>query len=116
MEKGFYLKTCDTCNRIIKEVNLPEGYELQEIKTNHISEEDLTFLKSKTGSYESLLNKRSRKYSTIKDKGLSDDELKSEILNEYTFLKRPVFVFDETVFVGNAKKTIEELKAFLNER
>lgn len=116
MEKGFYLKTCDTCNRIMKEVGLPDSYEMQEIKSNNISGEDLDLLKEKVGSYEALLNKRSRKYSTIKDKGLSDEQLREEILNEYTFLKRPVFIFDEEVFIGNAKKTVEALKSYLGER
>ena len=116
MEKGFYLKTCDTCNRIMKEVGLPDTYEMQEIKSNHISGEDLDFLKEKAGSYEALLNKRSRKYSTIKDKGLSDQELREEILKEYTFLKRPVFIFKDEVFIGNAKKTVESLKSYLGEK
>lgn len=116
MEKGFYLKTCDTCNRIMKEVGLPDSYEMQEIKSNHIYGEDLDLLKEKAGSYEALLNKRSRKYSTIKDKGLSDEQLREEILNEYTFLKRPVFIFDDEVFIGNAKKTVEALKSYLGER
>ena len=41
-------------------------------------------------------------FNTIKDR--------QYILDEYTFLKRPVFIIDNEIFIGNAKKTIETLK------
>jgi arsenate reductase len=31
-------------------------------------------------------------------------------LEEYTFLKRPVFILGKKIFVGNDKKTVEALK------
>jgi len=34
-------------------------------------------------------------------------------LEEYTFLKRPVFIYNNEIFIGNAKKTIESLKTKL---
>jgi hypothetical protein len=35
-------------------------------------------------------------------------------LEHYTFLKRPVVLVDDTIFVGNAKKTVEAAKAALH--
>ena len=36
MKKVYFLKTCDTCRRILKEVNTT-GFTEQEIKTNPIN-------------------------------------------------------------------------------
>ena len=36
MKKVYFLQTCDTCRRILKELNL-DGFEKQEIKTNPIT-------------------------------------------------------------------------------
>ncbi len=113
MKKVFYLKTCDTCKRIMNEVGAFNGeFELQNIKENPISVQDLDALKSKVGSYEQLFNKQSKKYKELdlKSKVLSETDIKNLILDEYTFLKRPVFVFENDIFVGNAKSTIEALK------
>ena len=70
-------------------------------------------MRSMTDSYESLLNRRARKLSEFKGQDLSEEKLKSMILEEYTFLKRPVFVMDKEIIIGNAKKTVESLKAKL---
>jgi arsenate reductase len=36
------------------------------------------------------------------------------ILDEYTFLKRPVIIIDQEIFIGNSKKSVEALKEKLN--
>lgn len=113
MKKAYYLSTCDTCKRILKELNLSEEWKLQDIKTEKITMEQLEEMRSMTDSYESLLNKRARKLSEYKGQELGEEKLKSMILEEYTFLKRPVFVLDNEMFIGNAKKTMESLKTKL---
>ena len=45
MKKVYYLKTCSTCVRILKELDLPSDFELQDIKTNPITETQLEALK-----------------------------------------------------------------------
>ncbi|MEN8793345.1 MAG: ArsC/Spx/MgsR family protein [Flavobacteriales bacterium] len=113
MKKAYYLSTCDTCKRILKELNLSADWKLQDIKADKITLEQLEEMRSMTDSYESLLNRRARKLSEFKGQELSEEKLKSMILEEYTFLKRPVFVMDKEIFIGNAKKTVESLKAKL---
>ena len=44
MKKIYYLSTCDTNKRILKELNL-ENVELQNIKEENIDEKTLDFLK-----------------------------------------------------------------------
>lgn len=112
MKKIYHLKTCDTCKRILKQVNL-ENFEIQEIKTNPVTQEQLAQMYAITNSYEQLFNKRARLYKEqgLKDKNLSEEDYKNYILSEYTFLKRPVAIVDNDIFVGNSKKVVEALIA-----
>ncbi|MGB0402497.1 MAG: arsenate reductase family protein [Salibacteraceae bacterium] len=110
MNKIYHLSTCSTCQRIIKELNLNElGFEFQDIKTNTITPEQLEHMAEKSGSYESLFSRRAMKYKSmgLAAKNLTEDDYKNLILEEYTFLKRPVIIIGNEQFVGNSKKIIE---------
>lgn len=111
MKKVYFLQTCDTCKRILKEVNTA-GFELQEIKGNPVNNQQLEEMHKISGSYEALFNKRAKLYSAmdLKNKTISEAEYRQYILDEYTFLKRPVFIVGEEIFIGNSKKVIEKLK------
>lgn len=111
MKKVYYLSTCDTCKRIMGELNL-EGFEKQDIKTESMTPSQVEEMKTLSGSYESLFSKVSRKYRALglNEKNLSEEEMKNYILEEYTFLKRPVFIIDGQIFIGNSKKNIEAVK------
>lgn len=112
MNKFIYLSTCDTCKRIMKEANISnENFELQDIKKTIISSTDLDKAFEVTKSYEALFNKRARKYAQqgLKDKNLSDLDFRALILEEYTFLKRPVAFVGQDVFIGNSKKEVAKL-------
>jgi arsenate reductase len=37
-------------------------------------------------------------------------------LKEYTFLKRPVLIFNDQIFIGNAPKVVAAAKAFLQKK
>ncbi|MDG1842243.1 MAG: ArsC/Spx/MgsR family protein [Crocinitomicaceae bacterium] len=108
----YHLKTCSTCKRIINELTLPSKTNLKCIKEIRISLNELEKMRALSGSYESLFSKRSQKYKALglKEKKLSEHELKDLILKEYTFLKRPVFMFEDGIYIGNSKKTIALLK------
>jgi arsenate reductase len=97
----------------MNELNLKNlGFDMQDLKVKHIHESELEAIKQKTGSYEALFSKIARKYKELdlKSKNLTENDFKRYILGDYTFLKRPVILIDGAVFVGNAKKTIEEAK------
>lgn len=70
---------------------------------------------SLSNSYEALFNKRAKKYKAmgLKNELIIEKEYRQFILDEYTFLKRPVFIFDQQIFIGNSKKEIERLKTKL---
>ena len=108
MRKIYQLSTCSTCKRIIKELGGGEGFELQDIKTEKMTGEQLDAMKEKVGSYEALFSRRSRQYAArgLKEQVLTEDDYRSLILEEYTFLKRPVILIDDEIFVGNTKKVV----------
>jgi arsenate reductase (glutaredoxin) len=111
--KIYYLSTCDTCTRIIKETGITEKhFQFQDIKTQSITETQLDELKAQSGSYEALFSKIARKFRAMElhTKTLSESDYKKLILTEYTFLKRPVVMVDDKIFIGNAKSTIAALK------
>ena len=117
MKKIYHLSTCDTCKRIINELNLPNDFILQDIKSEPITEPQIEEMRSLTDSYESLFSKRARLYKELdlKNKSLSENDYKNYILEHYTFLKRPVILFDNQIFIGNSKKTIEAAKQTIHE-
>jgi len=107
MKKIYYLKTCDTCRRILKEMDTSD-YILQEIKTNPITVNQLEELHNLTKNYEVLFSKRAKKYKQmdLKNQELSEKDYRQLILDEYTFLKRPVILNGNEVLAGNTKKKV----------
>ena len=116
MKKVYHLSTCDTCKRILKEVNLSDDVEQQDIKTEPITSTQLEEMQSLSGSYESLFSKRAQLYRKrdLKNKDLKEEDYKNLILEHYTFLRRPVFMLDGKIFIGNSKKTVEAVKQQLH--
>lgn len=115
MKKIFYLQTCDTCRRIMKEMDF-SGFEKQEIKTESIIEDQLEEMKKLAGNYEALFSRKAKKYKEmgLKDEILDEKDYKNYILSDYTFLKRPVVVDGKEIFIGNEKKNLERLMLHLS--
>ena len=85
---------------------------MQDIKFEKITEKQLDEMKKMAGSYEALFSRRAMKYKEwgLKDKQLTEKDYRQYILEEYTFLKRPVVIIDNKIFVGSEKKVVEALK------
>jgi len=112
MKKIYHLATCSTNKRILKEIQPTPDFEFQEIKSDPITESQLEEMHQLSKSYEALFSKRAMKYKELglKDKNLSEEDIKKYILSDYTFLKRPVAIIDDEIFIGNSKKNVEALK------
>ena len=115
MKKAYQLAQCSTCQRILEEINW-QG-DSQNIREEKITEHQIDEMASLSGSYESLFSRRAIKYKSmgLKEKSLSESDYKRLILEEDTFLKRPVFIVNDSIFIGNSKKTVEALKKCLDE-
>lgn len=111
MKKVFYLKTCSTCKRIMTEFDLSD-FEQREIKAKPVTEEELQELYALTQSYEALFSKKSTqiKERNIDVKSLQEEDFKTLILEDYRFLKRPVFIINQEIFIGSDKKNVELLR------
>jgi arsenate reductase (glutaredoxin) len=116
VKKIFHLGTCTTCQGIIKDMALEKkGFEMQDIKFEKITPAQLKEMKDLIGSYEALFSRRALKYKelALKDKKLSEEDYRKHILQEYTFLKRPVIIVNDKIFVGSENKTKEAIKKAL---
>ena len=114
----YYLSSCDTCKRIQAELSLDASTQRVDIKKNPLNAVQLDALHTLSGSYEALFSKRAQLYKQrcLKDQILSENDIKDLLLEHYTFLKRPVLLYDNKLFIGNTAKVITEAKAFLNEQ
>jgi arsenate reductase len=112
MQKVYHLSTCDTCKRIIKEVEIPSSFIMQDIKKDEITVKQLEEMYALSGSYEVLFSRRAKLYKerNLKDEKLLERDFKSLILEHYTFLNRPVILNNKQIFIGNSKKTVEAAK------
>lgn len=110
MSKIYYLKTCDTSLRIIK--HLPKDkFELIDIKSNPINADELGEMHKLSQTYEALFSRRAKKYHEmgLKNAALSEKDYRRLLLDEYTFLKRPVVIIDQQIFIGSSKKNVADL-------
>lgn len=112
MKKIYHLGNCTTCQRIIKELELGPEFVFQNIKEEAITPEQLDEMKALTGSYEALFSRRAMKYRGLglHEMKLGEEDYRRYILEEYTFLKRPVILVDNQIFVGNTKKVVAAAK------
>ena len=115
MKRIYHLGTCTTCQRIMKELGVDGDWEIREIKSKGITEEEIEHMHQLAGSYEALFSRRAMKYKSLglKDKNLTELDYKSYIMEEYTFLKRPVVIIDDKIFIGNSAKTVADIKAHI---
>ncbi len=112
MKKFYYLESCNTCQRIMKEINIQKDTDLREIKSTPLTETEVDSLAAKSGSYESIFSKRARKYRELglHEKELSEKDYRHYLLEDYTFLKRPVYETDQNIAAGNSKKDVLEMR------
>ena len=117
VKKIYFLGSCSTCIRIMKEIGVDDSWKQQDVKLEKLTVSQIEEMFGLSGSYESLLSRRAMKYKSmgLKEKELSESDYKELILEEYTFLKRPAIILDDKIFIGNSKQVvksvIEELHA-----
>ncbi len=116
MKKIYHLGSCSTCQRILKELEPLDEVLLQEIKSEAMTAEQVDEMASLSGSYESLFSRRAMLFRQrgLHEQQLAEEDYKNLILEHYTFLKRPVVLIDDQIFVGNSKKVVEASKEALH--
>lgn len=117
MKKIYHLSTCSTNQRILKAWNPGKEVILQEIKNEKITEKQLDEMAGLAGSYEALFSRIAMKYRSLglNTMQLSEKDYKKYILQEYTFLKRPVAIVGKRIFIGNSAKTVSAAASALSD-
>ena len=118
MRSFYYLSSCDSCKRIMETLSLDTSINKIDIKKKPLNVSQLEELHAISGSYEVLFSKRAQLYKQrdLKNKILSEEIVKELLLEHYTFLKRPVLIYDKTLFIGNSAAVVAKVKAFLDEQ
>ena len=120
MKKIYTIGHCTTSLALFEETGLDkligEKFTLQNIKFEKITPAQLDEMKKMVGSYEALFSRRAIKYKEwkLKDKKLTEKDYRQYILDEYTFLKRPVLILDDQIFIGNSPKNVAAAKEALH--
>jgi len=116
VKKIYHLGTCNTCQRILKELQPSADVILQDIKEEAMTAAQLEEMHALSGSYEALFSKRARLYreKDLKNQQLTEEDFKKYILEHYTFLKRPVILVNDQIFIGNTAKTVAAAKEALS--
>lgn len=112
MKKIYYLSTCSTCKRIMDTLgDLIADFEKQDIKNAPMTLDQIDDMKARSGTYEALFSRKAMKYRALglHEKSLGEEDYRTLIHKEYTFLKRPVFIVGTAIFIGNSKKVIDAL-------
>lgn len=111
-DRFFYLSTCSTCTRILKELNLPESIRKQDIKSSPLDSKTLAALADLAGSYQTLFSKRAQLYKqrNLREKNLGEQDYKQLLEEHYTFIKRPVLVLNNQIFIGNSPAVVTQAK------
>ena len=118
MKKIYHLASCSTCQRILKQWKPSKNVLLQDIKTEKITPNQLDELAKLAGSYESLFSRVALKYRGmgLNTQKLNEKDYRKLILEEYTFLKRPVLIVDSEIFIGNSPKNVIAAEETLKKR
>ena len=115
MKKIYHSATCTTCQRILKEWKPGKDVVMQDIKTEAITPQQIDEMKKMAGSYEKLFSRIAIKFRSweLHTKKLAEKDYRKYILEEYTFLKRPVLILGDEIFIGNSPKNVEAAKKAL---
>ncbi len=113
----YHLGTCSTCQRILKEIPCLERFTQREIKGTPITAKELDHMKELSGSYEALFSRVALMYRALglNTMTLTEADYRRYILQEYTFLKRPVMITGNRILTGHSPKVVKAMVAACTE-
>jgi arsenate reductase len=104
---------CTTCQKpvaYLEEKRIPIR-SFRNLKEEPLSEGEVRGLADKVGGVDKLFSKRAMKYRAmgLPEKELSDGDLVRLMVEEYTFVTRPVIVRGDRATAGFSAKRVDEL-------
>ena len=87
MRTFYSLSSCNTCQQIFRELDLPSSVRVVNIKEEPLTAEVVERMKKLAGSYEALFSKRAQLYKkrNLKEKQLSEEDYRALLLEHYSF-------------------------------
>ena len=110
MKKIYHLGTCDTNRRLLSQWKPGAEVVLQDIKKERIAPDQLDEMKVLAGSFEALFSRTARNYRALglHERELTEKDYRELILEDYTFLKRPVVIAGGKIFIGSSAAVAAE--------
>jgi arsenate reductase len=111
--KLYGLPHCSTCQKAVaylEDLDV-EIENFHDVKENQLSKKEVQKLVKLVGGEDKLFSKRAMKYRSmgLNEMELSNEDLLNYMVEEYTFIRRPVLVFGDTGLAGFSKKKYDEL-------
>lgn len=111
----YGLPHCSTCRKALDYL-AGRGVEVEEfrdIKANPLSEPEVRELAAAAGGVDALFSRRARKYRALglHERELSEAEMLRHMMDEYTFVTRPVVACDDRAVAGFAPRRLDALLA-----
>ncbi len=109
----YWLPRCSTCQKAAKYL-ADQGVAIEvfrDLKSERLSREEIENLAAIIGGTEKLFSRRAIKYRELKlnERDLTEREMAELMMEEYTFIKRPVFVFGGRGTAGFAEKEFQKI-------
>jgi arsenate reductase len=109
----YGLPHCTTCQKAVAYLE-GKGVEVErfhDVKTDRLSEEQVRDLAERVGGVEKLFSRRAMKYRQmgLHEREVSEDEMLRLMVEEYTFVTRPVIVSGDRATAGFSAKRIDAL-------
>ena len=100
------------------EIEIPSSFIKQDLKVQGITATELDELFNLTDSFEELFSRRAKLYQdrNLKEEKLLEEDYRNLILEHYTFLKRPVIVNNDKIFIGSNPKTVAAAKKSIHSK
>ncbi len=111
--KIYGLPHCSTCKKAVEFLE-SAGVEIEsfhDIKEKRLSRREIEQLVERVAGVESLFSKRAMKYRAmgLHEREVSEKEMIKLMVDEYTFIRRPVLVYEDMALAGFSKKKYDEL-------
>lgn len=111
--KLYGLPHCSTCQKAVAHLE-SVGVEVEsfhDVKENRLSKKEVEKLVKLVGGEDKLFSKRAMKYRSmgLNEMDLSNEDLLNYMVEEYTFIRRPVLVYGDIALAGFSKKKYDEL-------
>lgn len=108
----YGLLNCSTCQKAVQYLQ-ESGVEIEnfhDVKEDRLSRKEIKKLVEMVGGVEKLFSKRALKYRAmgLHERDLSEPEMIDLMIEEYTFIRRPVLVGEKIAMAGFSKKKYEE--------